>query len=58
MVRMKTLELRCGDYEDQVVNLWKHLKNNNEVIKELQESVSPLTEKVATLEAKEKELEE
>ena len=35
MVRMKTLELRRGDYEDQVVNLQKCVKGNNEVIKEL-----------------------
>ena len=46
MVRMKTLELRYEDYEDQVVSLQKHLKNNNKVIKELQEFISPLTEKV------------
>lgn len=57
MARMKILELRCEDYEDQVVNLWNCLENNNEVIKGLQESVSPLIEKVAILEAKVKELE-
>nr|POF18990.1 hypothetical protein CFP56_26422 [Quercus suber] len=55
MVRMKTFELRCGDYEDQMVNLWKRVKNNNEVIKELQGFVTPLTEKVAFLEGKVKE---
>ena len=58
MVGMKTIELRCGDYEDQMINLRKHVKNNNEVIKELQGSVIPLTEKVALLEGKVKELEE
>lgn len=35
-VRMKIIELRCGNYEDQVINLWKHVKGYNEVIKELQ----------------------
>ena len=34
------------------------MKGNNEVIKELQGSVTPLTEKVALLEGKVKELEE
>lgn len=58
MVRMKTLELRCDDYKDQMVNLQKHVKNNNEAIKELQGFVTPLTEKVALLEGKVKELEE
>ena len=58
MVRMKTLELRCKDYKDQVVNLWKHVKGNNEVIKEMQGSVTPLTKKVTLLEGKVKELEE
>ena len=58
MVRIKTLEQRCGDYEDQLVSFKKHQKDNNEIIKELQESVSPLIEKVATQEAKVKELEE
>ena len=55
---MKTLELRCDDYKDQMVNLRKHVKNNNEAIKELQGFVTPLTEKVALLEGKVKELEE
>ena len=55
---MKTLELRCEDYKDQMVNLQKRVKNNNEVIKELQGFVTPLTEKVTLLEGKVKELEE
>uniref|UniRef100_A0A7N2MSK0 Uncharacterized protein n=1 Tax=Quercus lobata TaxID=97700 RepID=A0A7N2MSK0_QUELO len=55
---VKTLELRCGDYEDQVVKLQNHLKSNNEVIKELQGFVFPPTEKVTILEARVKELEE
>ncbi|XP_030967464.1 uncharacterized protein LOC115987987 isoform X1 [Quercus lobata] len=57
MVRMKILELRCKDYEDQVVALRKRLENNIEVIKGLSEFVSPLIEKVAILETKVKELE-
>ena len=39
-----------------MINLQKRVKNNNEVIKELQGSVIPLTEKVAFLEGKVKEL--
>nr|XP_023912936.1 uncharacterized protein LOC112024543 [Quercus suber] len=58
MVRIKTPELRCKDYEDQVVNLWKCVKGNNEVIKELQGSITPLTKKGALLEGKVKELED
>ncbi|KAK9998088.1 hypothetical protein SO802_017691 [Lithocarpus litseifolius] len=40
----------------KVVNLRKHVKGNNEVIKELQGSVTLLTEQVALLEGKVKEL--
>ena len=39
-------------------NHWKRVKGNNEDIKELQGSVTPLIEKVAFLEGKVKELEE
>ena len=58
MVRMKTLKLRCGDYKDQLVGFKKRQKDNNKIINKLQESISPLTKKVATHEAKVKELEE
>lgn len=57
MLRMKILELRCEDFEDQVVDLRKHLENNIEVIKGLLEFVSPLIKKAAILETKVKELE-
>ena len=58
-MRMKTLELWCRDYEDQMANLWKRVKNNNEVIKELKGFVTPLKEKkVAFSGGKVKELKE